>query len=92
MNGCRYCVIMHHRKRRGRKLARGVAMCLAQAEMTRCEKPWDERGPGCELHDARATETNEPAPEPLPPIVYLRVNTPRKNAASPAAFTARVRR
>lgn len=53
MNGCKYCVIIHHRKRRGRKLARGVAMCLARHDMTRCEQKSNERGPGCEWHDAK---------------------------------------
>jgi hypothetical protein len=53
MNGCNYCVIIHNRKRRGKKLARGVAMCLAQREMTRCEQKSDERGPGCLWHDAK---------------------------------------
>lgn len=53
MNGCQYCVIIHNRKRRGRKLARGVAMCLARQEMTRCEQKSDERGRGCEWHDAK---------------------------------------
>ena len=53
MNGCKYCVIVHNRKRRGRKRARGIAMCLAQEEMTRCDRKWDERGPGCEFHDAK---------------------------------------
>ena len=51
MNGCKYCVIIHHRKRCGKKLARGVAMCLAQHDMTRCEQKSNERGPGCEWHD-----------------------------------------
>ncbi len=51
MNGCQYCVIVHGRKRRGRKRARGTAMCLAQKEMTKCDKKRDERGPGCEHHD-----------------------------------------
>jgi len=54
MNGCQFCVIIHNRKRRGRKLARGIAMCLAQQEMTRCEQKSDERGPGCEWHDAKS--------------------------------------
>jgi hypothetical protein len=61
MNGCKYCVIVHFRKRRGRKRARGVAMCLAQVEMTRCHTRWDERGPGCEHHDMKAQELPEPA-------------------------------
>ena len=30
MNGCKFCIIVHFRKRHGRKRARGVAMCLAQ--------------------------------------------------------------
>jgi hypothetical protein len=61
MNGCRYCVIIHNRKRRGRKRARGVAMCLAQEDMTRCHVKWDERGPGCAYHDAKVNETNHDA-------------------------------
>ena len=61
MNGCRYCVIIHNRKRRGRKRARGVAMCLAQEAMTRCHMKWYERGPGCEYHDAKVNETNQDA-------------------------------
>jgi hypothetical protein len=51
MNGCQYCVIIHNRKRHGRKRARGTAMCLAQNEMTKCDKKRSERGPGCEYHD-----------------------------------------
>ena len=61
MNGCQYCVIIHNRKRRGRKRARGVAMCLAQSEMTKCHKKRPERGPGCELHDAKAQRDVNPA-------------------------------
>ncbi len=58
MNGCKYCVIIHQRKRRGRKLVRGVAMCLAQDDMTRCEQISNERGPGCEWYDARVLGLN----------------------------------
>jgi hypothetical protein len=57
MNGCRYCVIMHNRKRRGRKRVRGIAMCLAREELTRCNKKLDERGPGCEHHDIKVDST-----------------------------------
>ena len=59
MIGCQYCVIVHNRKRRGRKRARGIAMCLAQQEMTRCHKQWDEPGPGCEYHDAKIQTLNQ---------------------------------
>ena len=62
MNGCTYCIIVHNRRRRGRKLARGIAMCLAQDSMTRCEKKWDERGPGCEFHDAKVTSQDQQSP------------------------------
>ena len=86
MNGCRYCVIMHHRKRQGRKRARGVAMCLAQAEMARCEKRWDERGPGCELHDAKANSTVQQPQASSSAVVYLRVPTRAKAFSSPAAL------
>ena len=61
MNGCQYCVIIHNRKRRGRKRARGIAMCLAQKEMTKCDKKRPERGPGCEHHDRKLNL----APPPL---------------------------
>ena len=71
MNGCRYCVIMHNRKRRGKKRARGVAMCLAREELTRCSKKLDERGPGCEYHDAKANVTN-PQPSRPEPVVAPR--------------------
>ena len=57
MNGCQYCVIIHNRKRRGRKRARGTAMCLAQNEMTKCDRKRDERGPGCEHHDNKLQRT-----------------------------------
>ena len=60
MNGCRYCVIIHNRKRRGRKRARGIAMCLAQGEMTRCDKKRHDRGPGCEYHDTKEASTASP--------------------------------
>jgi hypothetical protein len=66
MNGCRYCVIVHNRKRRGRKRARGIAMCLAQEKMTRCHKKCDERGPGCEYHDAKLYEAYKQASTLLP--------------------------
>ncbi len=58
MNGCKYCVIIHNRKRRGRKRARGVAMCLAQEEMTRCDQKRSDRGPGCAYHDAKVKTQN----------------------------------
>jgi len=61
MNGCRYCVIVHNRKRRGRKRARGIAMCLAQDEMTQCHKKRPERGSGCEYHDNKIKD------EPIEP-------------------------
>lgn len=60
MNGCRYCVIVHNRKRRGRKRARGIAMCLAQDDMIRCQKKRGERGPGCEYHDGKAHRSPTP--------------------------------
>ncbi len=62
MNGCQYCVIIHNRKRRGRKRARGTAMCLAQPEMTRCHKKRSERGPGCEHHDDKLQRFYSPTP------------------------------
>lgn len=71
MNGCRYCVIMHHRKRRGKRRARGVAMCLAQAELTRCDKKWNERGPGCEFHDLKAEASKQQRQESVQPVVYI---------------------
>ncbi len=65
MNGCQYCVIIHNRKRRGRKRARGTAMCLAQGEeMTRCEKKRAERGPGCEYHDDKLQRFYSATPHP----------------------------
>lgn len=68
MNGCMYCVIMHNRKRRNRKRARGVAMCLAREELTRCDKQLDERGPGCEHHDTKVEATNH-LPSRSEPVV-----------------------
>jgi len=65
MNGCRYCVIVHNRKRRGRKRARGTAMCLAQDEMVQCHKKRSERGPGCEYHDKKIKDT------PAEPLTFL---------------------
>jgi hypothetical protein len=62
MNGCRYCVIVHNRKRRGRKRARGIAMCLAQGEMVQCDKKRPERGPGCKYHDKKIEDTPEEPP------------------------------
>lgn len=64
MNGCQYCVIIHNRKRRGRKRARGTAMCLAQKEMTKCDKKRAERGPGCEHHDDKLQRFYTPPPAP----------------------------
>ena len=77
MNGCKYCVIMHNRKRRGRKRARGMAMCLARGELTPCDKKLDERGLGCEYHDAKVEETNHLAPEPEPVVAVRGRRTPR---------------
>ena len=59
MNGCRYCVIMHHRQRRGKRRARGAAMCLAQADLIRCDKKWYERGSGCDFHDHKAAAADQ---------------------------------
>jgi hypothetical protein len=88
MNGCRYCVIMHNRKRRGRKRARGVAMCLAQTEMARCEKSANERGPGCALHDAKAGIPHQPVRESKPGVVYLRLSPPSSPPPPQAACKA----
>lgn len=68
MNGCQYCVIIHNRKRRGRKRARGTAMCLAQKEMTKCDKRRPERGPGCEHHDNKLRGVYTPPPATQPEI------------------------
>jgi hypothetical protein len=62
--GCRYCVIIHHRRRCGKTRGRGTAMCLAQGAMRRCATPVAERGPGCAFHDrkvAMATEAGAPS-------------------------------
>lgn len=88
MNGCRYCVIMHHRKRRGRKRARGVAMCLAQDEMTRCEQRSDERGPGCSFHDAKLLENDAAGAAPTPTPVYAKVRTEKHPTAPPMHLKA----
>ena len=72
MNGCRYCVIMHHRKRRGKRRARGIAMCLAQEDLIRCDKKWDERGPGCEFHDYKADTADQQRVKPAPPVAYIK--------------------
>jgi hypothetical protein len=77
MNGCRYCVIMHNRKRRGRQRARGVAMCLAREELTRCNKKLDERGLGCEHHDAKVNATNHRSSRPEAIISQRGRYTPR---------------
>lgn len=63
MNGCQYYVIIHNRKRRGRKRARGTAMCLAQNEMTKCDKMRSERGPGCEYHDDKLKRSYASSPD-----------------------------
>ena len=70
MNGCNYCVIIHNRKRRGRRRARGIAMCLAQEEMTRCHKKFDERGPGCEYHDMKTRLVDQNA-STTPPVISV---------------------
>jgi hypothetical protein len=66
MNGCQYCVIIHNRKRHGRKRARGTAMCLAQKEMTKCDKRQSERGLGCEHHDNKLKRSYSLEPTPPP--------------------------
>jgi len=77
MNGCRYCVIMHNRQRRGRQRARGVAMCLAREELTRCNRKVDERGPGCEHHDAKVNATHHLSSRPEPVAAKRGRHTPR---------------
>jgi hypothetical protein len=67
-------------------------MCLAQAEMTRCEKRWNERGPGCKFHDVKALESRLPAQESTPSFVYLRVSANRKHVSPPAILETRVLR
>ena len=70
MNGCKYCVIMHYRKRRGKRRARGVAMCLAQQELLRCQGQWDARGPGCEFHDTKVLAATQEQAKPAQLVVY----------------------
>ena len=77
MNGCKYCVILHNRKRRNRKRARGVAMCLAREELKRCHQPLDERGPGCEYHDTKVETTNHLPSRPEPVVVARGRRLPR---------------
>jgi hypothetical protein len=86
MNGCRYCVIMHNRKRLGRKRARGMAMCLAREELTRCDKKLDERGPGCDHHDTKANSTHPLPSRPAPVVVQRNLYAPRPE---PMAIEAR---
>ena len=71
MNGCRYCVIMHHRKRRGKRRAQGIAMCLAHEELTPCYMKWNERGPGCEFHDLKVLAADQQRDKPAQPVIYL---------------------
>ena len=86
MNGCRYCVIMHHRKRRGKQRARGVAMCLAQEDLIRCDKKWHERGPGCEFHDHKADAADQQQVKSAPPVAYVR--SQRRQQREPLQTTA----
>jgi hypothetical protein len=64
-------------------------MCLAQGQMTRCVKRLDERGPGCEFHDAKAMGLPPPARTQAPAFIYLRVSPNKKSVAPPAAFEVR---
>jgi hypothetical protein len=54
--GCRYCVMIHGRKRSGRYRARGIAMCVAQENMPRCHKKAKDRGLTCEKYIAYEKE------------------------------------
>jgi hypothetical protein len=87
MNGCKYCVIMHHRKRHGKRRARGVAMCLAQEELLRCQKKWDERGPGCEFHDAKVLAAAQEQAKPAQMVIYA--GKPRRQKQDSVPMTAR---
>ena len=87
MNGCKYCVIMHHRKRRGKRRARGVAMCLAQEELVRCQRKWDERGPGCEYHDAKVRATTQEQAKPAQLVVYT--DNPRRQRQNSLSTNSR---
>jgi hypothetical protein len=45
-------------------------MCLAQEELLRCQKKWDERGPGCEFHDAKVLAAAQEQIKPVQQVVY----------------------
>jgi hypothetical protein len=86
MNGCKYCVIMHHRKRRGKRRARGTAMCLAQEELTRCHTKRHKRGPGCEFHDLKVLGVDRQRDKSAQAVTYVGQRRQRQ-ASVPASPT-----
>jgi hypothetical protein len=73
---------MHHRKRRGKRRARGLAMCLAQKELTRCHRKWNERGAGCEFHDHKVDAVDQEQTKPVPVIYTGRQRQQRRESVS----------
>jgi hypothetical protein len=47
-------------------------MCLAQEELMRCHKKWQERGSGCEFHDHKVDAADQQQGKPAPPVAYVR--------------------
>jgi hypothetical protein len=78
---------MHHRKRRGKQRARGIAMCLAQEELSRCHKKWNERGSGCEFHDHKVDATNQQQIKPAQPVAYVRSQRQQRRASLQTSTT-----
>jgi hypothetical protein len=62
-------------------------MCLAQKELLRCQVKWDERGPGCEFHDAKVLATAQEQAKPAPLVVYA--GNPRRHKQDSLPATSR---
>lgn len=67
MNGCTFCIILHHRRRRSLKpqkgdsaRRRGKAMCLAIGdELIPCQVRRQFRGPSCPIFRSKQRQERE---------------------------------
>jgi hypothetical protein len=62
-------------------------MCLAQQELLRCQVQWDERGPGCEFHDAKVHAATQEQTKPAQMVVYA--GKPRRQKQESLPMTSR---
>jgi hypothetical protein len=62
-------------------------MCLAQAELTRCDKKRNERGPGCEFHDLKVLAAGEQQDPPDQLVFYVRHRRRHSQESMPTSST-----